>query len=189
MYCIVLLAVRIVLYHIVLYSPRKYSTNHGSYVLCGLFYCITRGSYQVILHRIISYCAGLAVCMYCIVSLTVRIVSYRIIPYWTPLQGNTRIVCTWLYALYCRPIVHSSFHIVSYRTVHRVVPYWHYPRIVSYLLGSYQDSILSVRFRILSSFSPDCIMISLGPYWMKPTVRSADDTIRSAGHYLFLFGT
>jgi hypothetical protein len=73
-YCIVSLAVRIVSYRTILYSPRKYSTNRGSYVLCRVcrtcMYC-----------RPIAHGSCRTVVAYCIVLPAVRIVSYCVVSY------------------------------------------------------------------------------------------------------------
>jgi hypothetical protein len=109
-------------YRAVLYSPRKYSTNHGSYALCGVF----------------------RICMYCIVglSLAVRIVSYRSVSYRTEeIQYELRIVCIvrglpHMYVLYCRPITRGSYRIVSYRIVsYRTEEIQYEPRIVCTVWG------------------------------------------------------
>jgi hypothetical protein len=47
--------------------------------------------------------------------------------------------------LHC--IAHGSYRVIS--TVHQIVPYWHYPQIVLYVLWLYQDSILVVKVSLL----------------------------------------
>jgi hypothetical protein len=131
-------------------------------------------------------CQGTADRIYCaayfIVSPAVRIVSYRIASYRTVhrvVVWGLLYVCIVLYRsrfVSCRIVLCGVCHIALYC-----------PWFVSYcasghtvltlssdrVLGSYQDSILVVRVRILSSFSPECIM-----------VQSANDT----GRDRFLLG-
>jgi hypothetical protein len=76
LYMIVCIVLRFVSYRTVLCSLRKYITNRRSYVLCGLLYCITRGVTCRIVLFIGSYCAGFAVCMYCIARGSYRTVLY-----------------------------------------------------------------------------------------------------------------
>jgi hypothetical protein len=136
----------VVSYRTVLYSPRKYSINCGSYVLCSvsrtcmysyctvwgfpyvdLLYCIARGSYRVLSYCVVLCiglnCAGFAN-MYFIVSLAVRVISYRIVlP--KEIQYEPWIVCTvqdlpYMYVLYCMPIVRVSYHRLLW---YPIVPY------------------------------------------------------------------
>jgi hypothetical protein len=145
-----ILTVRIVPYC----TPRGNTVRTADRILCrvcltcmywivGLSLAVRTVSHVIVSYRTVRVCR-----MYCIESLAVRIVSYRIVPYCTP-RGNKstkpRIVCTvrglpYMYVLYCRPIARglraTSYRVVLYHTVRRVVPH--------------QYSILAVRVRIVS---------------------------------------
>jgi hypothetical protein len=93
LHCIALGPYRVVLYRTVLYSPRKYSTNRGSFMLCGLC-CIVSSAVRIVSYRFVSYCAsgrtvqGLP--YVCIVLYRSQFVSCRIVSYRTVLPDEIR---------------------------------------------------------------------------------------------------
>jgi hypothetical protein len=89
---------------------------------------LTNAGFTVASLRCIVLCG---VCL-CIVLYHSRFVSYC-----------TCRVCQ----MYC--IARGSYHVVSYHTECRVEPYRHYPRMVLYFFGPYQDCIRAVRVRII----------------------------------------
>jgi hypothetical protein len=163
-------------YHTVLYSPRRYSTNPGSYVLCGVchtcMYCIVglSLSVRIVSHRILlcKVCLGL---FYCIARSSYRTVLYSQRKYSTNrvsyvLVYRSQFVSYCAGFAVCRPIVLDCPLFVSYcASGHTLLTLSSDCVVLSRIISRFHYHV-----QIVSSFAPDCIMIYLGPYCMKPTV-------------------